>query len=89
MIPLVLRETVLQALSRFGGEMRNSAHRPGWDQRAAQRYAVEVDGKLYPPMEVIRPATERRTFPVGTRSISPSCAMASTSCRCATTFQCL
>lgn len=65
MIPDVSRDQLLAALDLFDEELREKVEWNGWDQKLSQKYALEYEGKLYPPKEVIRLATEYEAFSGG------------------------
>lgn len=45
------------ALARFDSELRETAEWQGWEARKSQRYAIEQEGNLYPPKQILSMAT--------------------------------
>jgi 5-methylcytosine-specific restriction protein A len=56
-IPNVDRSAIDLALSEFDQILRPSAEWLGWDKKASQRYAISINGQLYPPKQIVSMAT--------------------------------
>lgn len=48
-LPNVAREDLLAAIRRFETELQLTPDWAGWESNKAQVYALEHDGKIYPP----------------------------------------
>ncbi|MDQ2995746.1 MAG: EVE domain-containing protein, partial [Chloroflexota bacterium] len=70
MIPAVPREQILQAMARFDRELRDSPEWADWQEQGNTRYAITVEGKLYPVKQIIVLATgtERSAFKGGSEA---------------------
>ncbi len=53
MIPETSREQLTEAVNRFDRELRDSLTWQGWQEKLSQRWALQHDGKLYPPKQII------------------------------------
>ena len=53
MIPDTSREQLVEALQRFDRELRDSSAWQGWQEKLSQKWAIQHDGKLYPPKQII------------------------------------
>lgn len=58
-LPDVSRETVIAAFHRFDAEQRDHGEWNGWETSHTQKYAVEFEGRLYPPKQIVSWATGR------------------------------
>jgi 5-methylcytosine-specific restriction protein A len=67
-IPQVNRQTVEQALARFDFQLRKTPTWQGWQFKKNYRYAIEYQGNLYPPKEIIRMATGAKNFSGGAQA---------------------
>ena len=56
-IPQVDREIILNALTEFDNSLRQSHEWLNWEKSKAQSWALEHDGRLYPPKKIISMAT--------------------------------
>ena len=56
-IPQVDRDTILQALIEFDNSLRQSKEWVNWDSSKAQSWALEHNGRLYPPKKIVSIAT--------------------------------
>jgi hypothetical protein len=65
MIPDVPREKLIEALVKFDDELRDTPEWQGWEAKLIQKYAIEHEGKRYPPKEIIRLATSFAAFAGG------------------------
>jgi 5-methylcytosine-specific restriction protein B len=57
MIPPVEREKLVSALEEFDRTLRNKSDWKGWEDNRAQKWAIDHEGKLYPPKKIISMAT--------------------------------
>lgn len=64
MIPDVPREKILEAMTRFDDELRDSKEWIDWEEQRNHRYAITYEHKLYPVKQIIVLATgvERSSF---------------------------
>ena len=69
MIPDASREKIIEVLNKFDSELRNLPEWQDWDQVHTQKWAIEYEGKLYPPKKIISLATGA---PVGSFSGGPN-----------------
>jgi len=69
-LPDVSRENLIDAMQRFDVELRGRPEWANWETGAGQKYAVEHNGRLYPPKGVISLATgrDRDSFSGGEQS---------------------
>ena len=72
MLPKVSRESVIDAMQWFDVELRQSTEMQGWEDKASQKWALEWEGRLYPPKKIISQATGVPTsqFSGGPQSVS-------------------
>jgi hypothetical protein len=56
-LPNVSTEKLLSAINEFDSRLRETAEWAGWDQKRSQTYALEYNGKLYPPKKILSLAT--------------------------------
>lgn len=56
-IPAVEKEAIEQALSKFDKEFRNQPGWTGWESNKAHKFAIRVDGQLYPAKKIVSLAT--------------------------------
>lgn len=59
-IPTVSADQIKEAMKKFDEEFRNQPQFIGWESNGNQRYAIDVDGKRYPPKKIISIATGLR-----------------------------
>jgi hypothetical protein len=57
MLPPPNPASVREALGQFDREKRGDPEYIGWEAKASQRFALNVDGKLYPPKAIVSLAT--------------------------------
>ena len=57
MIPSVDRQKILEAVKEFDESLRHQAEWQGWENKQAQKWAVDYEGTLYPPKTIISIAT--------------------------------
>jgi 5-methylcytosine-specific restriction enzyme A len=57
-IPSADASAIREALHEFDRSLRESDELAGWEQNGAQRYAIEYEGRHYPPKKVISLATQ-------------------------------
>lgn len=56
-IPKVSRKQVQNAMVEFDKALRDSSEWAAWEANAAQLYAIDHEGKCYPPKKIISLAT--------------------------------
>jgi 5-methylcytosine-specific restriction protein A len=56
-IPAVEKKAIEQALGRFDEEFRDQPQWAGWESNRAHKFAIRVDGKLYPAKKIVSLAT--------------------------------
>ena len=59
-IPTVSADQIQEAMNKFDEEFRTQPQFIGWESKGNQIYAIDVDGKLYPPKKIISIATGLR-----------------------------
>lgn len=52
-LPEVSRDDVLKALDEFDRTMRGNENWSNWEGKESQKYAIEHDGRLYPPKMIL------------------------------------
>lgn len=57
MIRTVPRENILEAITHFDSELRNTPDWQKWEHNAAYKYAIEYEGRRYPVKQIISMAT--------------------------------
>lgn len=57
MLPIVGADEIQRAIAEFDAQLRGQKAWQGWDQRASQKFALELNGKLYPPKKIVSIAT--------------------------------
>ncbi len=57
MIPDVDREKIIDAMKKFDTYLRNSDDWRNWEDKQTQKYAIDYEGKYYPPKKIISLAT--------------------------------
>lgn len=62
-IPPVEIDVLTQAIARFDSELREFPEWADWETKESQKYAIEYDGRLYPPKQIIGMATGATDFP--------------------------
>jgi hypothetical protein len=53
----VTRETILNALHEFDAQIRDTPEGQSWISNKAQKFAIDYEGRLYPPKAVVSLAT--------------------------------
>lgn len=56
-LPIVDRSRVEDAMRQFDQELRNTAEWQDWDKKKSQVYAIEYEGKNYPPKKIVSLST--------------------------------
>src|SRR5690606_33096275 len=58
-LPDVSREVLLDAIRHFDSEQRQRPEWAAWESNGAYKFALELEGRLYPPKEIVALATGR------------------------------
>lgn len=57
MLPSLSRQMILSAIDRFDAEVRDTPEGQSWTANRAQKFALDHEGRLYPPKRIISLAT--------------------------------
>src|SRR5688572_12786981 len=57
MIPSIERERLIEAFEEFDRTLRDKSDWVGWENNRAQKWAIDYEGKIYPPKKIISIAT--------------------------------
>lgn len=58
-LPDVSREVLVDAIRHFDSEQRQRPEWAAWESNGAYKFALELEGRLYPPKEIVALATGR------------------------------
>src|SRR5215510_14647495 len=57
MIPSIDRERIIEAIEEFDRTVRDTPEWQGWENNRAQKWAIDHQGRVYPPKKIISMAT--------------------------------
>jgi hypothetical protein len=57
MIPSIDRERIIEAIEEFDKTLRDTREWQGWQNNRAQKWAIDYEGRNYPPKKIISMAT--------------------------------